>query len=104
MCVQKKCFFKFWGAVLAFIFPQNDFQDFFCGFVSSSSPLRVRELVDFCRIQVGENLGDFVSSTIRVRLMTFFGKMLARVSICEFDIFWRLRQDSIRSEMHTLSF
>ena len=36
--------------------------------------------------------------------MTFFGKMLARVSICEFDIFWRLRQDSIRSEMHTLSF
>ena len=36
--------------------------------------------------------------------MTFFGKMLARVSICEFVIFWRLRQYSIRSEMHTLSF
>ena len=36
--------------------------------------------------------------------MTFFGKMLARVSTRASVIFWRLRQDSICSEMHILSF
>ena len=36
--------------------------------------------------------------------MTFFGKMLAQVSTRAIVIFWRLRQDSICSEMHILSF
>ena len=87
------------------IFPQNDFLDFFGGFVFSSSPLRDRKFVDFCRIQIGENLGEFyVSSTIGVRFMTFSGKMLAQVSTRAIVIFGRLRQDSICSEMHILSF
>ena len=106
-CVFKKSVFLwFLGGCFGFcIFPQNDFLDFFGGFVFSSSPLRERKFVDFCRIQIGENLGEFyVSSTIGVRFMTFFGKMLARVSTRAIVIFWRLRQDSIPSEMHTLSF
>ena len=36
--------------------------------------------------------------------MTFFGKMLARVSTRAIVIFWRLRHDFICSEMHILSF
>ena len=74
-CSKKLFFMIFWGCFGFCIFPQNDLLDFFGDFVFSFSPLRDRTFVNFCRIQIGENLGNFyVSSTIRVRFMTGFWK------------------------------